>query len=195
MTIMSLVCGSARTGDPPLAAVDDPLLAIALDARLDVRGVGGGDVRLGHDEGRADLTVEQRDEPAVLLLVGAEHGEQLHVAGVRRGAVQRLGRDVAAAGQLGQGRIVEVVEAVRPLGLVRQEEVPQAEVARLGLQLLHDRRTVMRVPGVGDRLLVGVLGGEHLVAHERGEPVVEGLGGVAQLKVHGCVTSVLRDRG
>ena len=49
-----------RTRRPPLAAVDDVLVAVALDPRRDVRRVGGGDLGLGHRERRADLALEQR---------------------------------------------------------------------------------------------------------------------------------------
>ena len=44
-----------RAGDPPLAPVDDVLVAVPPDRGADVRGVGGGHVGLGHREGRADL--------------------------------------------------------------------------------------------------------------------------------------------
>ena len=85
-----------------------------------------GDRRLGHGEGRADLALEQRVQPPLLLLGGAEHGEDLHVPGVGRRAVARLGGERRAAHDLGERRVVEVRQAVGPLGLVGQEEVPQA---------------------------------------------------------------------
>ena len=49
-----LALGVHRPGDPPLAAVEDVLVAVADDRGLDVGGVGGGDVGLGHRERRAD---------------------------------------------------------------------------------------------------------------------------------------------
>ena len=57
----------AGAGGPPLAAVDDVLVAVADDAGLDVGGVGGGHVRLGHGEAGADFAFEQRLQPALLL--------------------------------------------------------------------------------------------------------------------------------
>ena len=79
-----------RPRRPPLAAVDHVLVAVPLDPGRDVGGVRGGDVGLGHAERRPDLAVEQRPEPASCCCSGAELGQQFHVAGVRRGAVQRL---------------------------------------------------------------------------------------------------------
>ena len=86
---------------------------------------------LGHAEAGADLALEQRHEPALLLLGRAEHRQHLHVAGVGRGAVERLGRDLdAAAGQLRERRVLEVREARAP-ALVGQEQVPQPALAGL----------------------------------------------------------------
>src|SRR5262249_54592223 len=42
-------------GRPPLAAIDDVLITVALDACLDVVGVRRRDVRFGHAERRPDL--------------------------------------------------------------------------------------------------------------------------------------------
>ena len=53
---------------PPLAAVDHVVIAIAFDARGDVGGIAGGDIGLGHGEGRADLALKQGFEPARLVL-------------------------------------------------------------------------------------------------------------------------------
>ena len=80
----------AHARRPPLAAVDDVVVAVALDAALDVARVGRGHRRLGHGEARADLAVEQRLQPLLLVLLGAVAGEHLHVAGVGRRAVDRF---------------------------------------------------------------------------------------------------------
>ena len=79
-----------RARRPPLAPVDDVVVAVALDARRDVRRVRRRDVGLGHRERRPDPPVEQRIQPARLLLRRAEQRQQLHVAGVGRRAVERL---------------------------------------------------------------------------------------------------------
>ena len=80
-----------RTRDEPLVAVDHVVVAVASDRALDVGGVARGDGRLGHREGRADLAGRQRLQPSLLLLGRAEHREDLHVPGVGRRAVARLG--------------------------------------------------------------------------------------------------------
>ncbi len=76
------------TGDPPLAAVDDVVAAVAQHGGLDVAGVAGGHRGLGHRERAADLAVQQRLEPLLALLLGGEQVQGLHVAGVGRRAVE-----------------------------------------------------------------------------------------------------------
>src|SRR5690606_1803751 len=96
-------------GDPPLATVDDVVVAVAQHGGLDVAGVAGGDGRLGHRECAADLPVEQRFQPLLALLLVGEQVQGLHVAGVGGGAVDRLGGDHGApAGDLGQRRVLQV---------------------------------------------------------------------------------------
>ncbi len=75
--------GVPDAGAPPLAPVEHHLLAVERRGGLHVGRVRGGDVGLGHAERRADLPVEQRHEPALVLLGGAEVQQHLHVAGVR----------------------------------------------------------------------------------------------------------------
>jgi hypothetical protein len=81
------------TAGPPLAPVDHVVVAVAHHRRLDVAGVGRGDVRLGHREAGPDLALEQRVQPPLLLLGRAEQHERLHVACVRRPAVDGLRGD------------------------------------------------------------------------------------------------------
>ena len=80
----------ARARRPPFPAVDDVVVAVALDPALDVGRVGAGDARLGHQEGRADLAPHQRRQPLLLLLARAVAVEHFHVAGVGRRAVEHL---------------------------------------------------------------------------------------------------------
>ena len=47
-------------------------------------------MRLGHHEAGANLAVEQRREPALLVLLAAVVDEHLHVARVWRRAIERL---------------------------------------------------------------------------------------------------------
>ena len=71
-------------------AVEDVVVAVALDGHLDVCGVTGGDLGLCHQEGRADLALEERVEPLPLLSLGAVLGDDFHVACVWGGAVGSL---------------------------------------------------------------------------------------------------------
>ena len=86
--------GAARE---PLMAIDDVIIAVAIDARGELRGIGAGDLRLGHADAGPDLAASSGCEPRLLLLGRAELREHLHVAGVRRGAVHRLGRDASSS--------------------------------------------------------------------------------------------------
>ena len=122
----------AGAGDVVLLAVDHPLVAVEHGLGGDVAGVGAGQARLGHAEAAADLAVEQRLEPLLLLLGRADPLEHLHVAGVGRRAVEALGGQRVLAELAGDVRVVEVAEALAGLG-VGEEEVP--EPVGLGLRL------------------------------------------------------------
>jgi len=173
-----------RPGGPPLAAVEDVLVALALDAQLDVARVGGGHVGLGHRERGADLAVEQRLQPLRLLLRRPELGEDLHVARVRRRAVDGLGGEVAgAAGDLRQRRVLAVGEAGPVFG-IGVEEVPQAAPAGLGLELLHHGRMEVRVAALADLGRVDGLGGVDVLVHEGGQPLGEVPAALGRCEVH-----------
>ncbi len=157
MKMRILQRGSGPARRPPFAAVDHVMIAVADDRRLDVGRIRRRDIRLGHREGRADLAAQQRLEPALLLRVGRVANEHFHVAGVRRVAVERLRRDPRPAHDLAQRRVFEVGEPGAEVGF-RQEQVPQARRARLGLQCLHDLR---RDPRIAAPSVLLHLGGEH----------------------------------
>ena len=89
-------------------------------------------LRFGHGIGRADLAVQQRLQPLLLLLGRADLLQHFHVAGVGRRAVERLRRQRLLAELGGDVGIVEVGEAAADLGM-GQEEIPQA--GSLGLVL------------------------------------------------------------
>ena len=71
-----------RPARPPFVGVHDVVVAVALDAALDVRRVAARHPRLGHREAGADLPFEERPEELLLLQRGAELGQDLHVPGV-----------------------------------------------------------------------------------------------------------------
>ena len=143
----------ADAGGPPLATVDDIFVAVTLDAAGDVGGVGGGNLRLRHREGGADLAIQQRLQPLLLMLLGAVTGQHFHVAGVGRGAVEDLRGVARTAHDLAQRRIVQVGHG-ETIGILRQEQVPKP----LGL---GDR---LQFLGLLDRLPAIALG--ELVIHE-----------------------------
>ena len=103
----------ARAAHPPLATAEHVAVLAARAGRarhleLEGRRVRRGDVGLGHRVARTDLPVEQRAQPARLLLGRAEAREQLHVARVWRGAVKRLGGEEAAPPrQLGERGVLD----------------------------------------------------------------------------------------
>ena len=93
MKIKILQCGCGAPEVHHLRAVDHIMVAVALDASLDVgciRRCHGG---FRHRETGADFALEQRLEPLLLLLLVAVAQQRFHVAGVGRRAVEHLRRD------------------------------------------------------------------------------------------------------
>ena len=86
-------------------AVENIFIAIAPDIKLDVSGIAGSDLRLGHQESRADLALQQGVQPPALLLLIAVFGEDFHVASIRGGAVGCLRGGPALAQVLGHQTI------------------------------------------------------------------------------------------
>ncbi len=80
--------GADRAGSEPFVPVDYVVVTFADGAGLELGRVGARRVRLGHRETGANLAVEAGLEPSLFLLVGAEFGENFHVAGVGRHAVE-----------------------------------------------------------------------------------------------------------
>ena len=134
----------AETGGPPLAPVEHELVAFDSDGRGEIRRIARGDSGLGHAERRADLSGKQRAQPALLLRRGAVVQEHLHVAAVRRVAVEDLGRQRAPAHRFGERGVVEggkpgAIGAIGAVLRVGQEEIPQPGGARLLLQAGDER--------------------------------------------------------
>ena len=175
----------ART--PPLATVDHIVIAVALDAAGDVGGVGRGDLRLGHEEGRADLAAQQRLEPAVLQRLARIALERLHVAGVGRRAVEDFGGERHASHDLAERCVLEVGKTFGCTRAVRQEQVPEAGGARFDLQALDD---FGRRPGLAGRTVVCDLLQEHplvridMTVHEGQQLRTQGSDAVAVFEIH-----------
>ena len=169
----------------PLVAVDDPLVAVQLGARDQPGRVGAGALRLRHREARADLAVEQRLEPALLLRVGAVLGEDLHVAGVGRRAVEDHRRDAAAAHLLAEHPVLPVGEPGAE-AVVRQEQVPEALGLGALAQLDQDLGVGNARPDLGiERLDRLALDGVDVLLHELPDPVQEGGHSVGRCEIHG----------
>ena len=165
---VDLAARIAGAGGEPLLAVEHPLVALELGVERQVGGVGGGDARLGHDVGGADLALQQRLQPLLLLLGRAVALDHLHVAGVGGGAVEGLGRQPRPAHLLGE---VGVFDGGQPIALVGggEPEVPQAPLARLGLEALADLLLALgvgpAVAALADLGLVLLLQRHDLLAH------------------------------
>ena len=115
----------ASAGDVELLAVQHPLVTIQAGLSGDLLGVGGGQIRLRHGVGGADFAVQERLQPALLLLRRTVALQHFHVAGVRGAAIQALRGDGVLAQFGGDVGVIQVLQAFAGFG-VRQEEVPQA---------------------------------------------------------------------
>ncbi|KIN78935.1 Regulatory protein, TetR [Sulfitobacter mediterraneus KCTC 32188] len=123
-------------GDVVFLAVDHPFTVFQHRGGRDVLGIRRGDIRLCHRKGRADFTRQQRLEPCVFLLLGADPFQHFHIAGVRRRTIQRLRRQRVLA-QLGRDiGVVEIGQAFAGFG-IGQEKVPQTAFTGLLLGAFH----------------------------------------------------------
>ena len=165
-------------------AVDDPLVAVELRARDQLGRVRAARVGLGHREAGADLAVEQRLQPALLLLLGAVLGEDLHVAGVGGGAVEDGRRDAAATHQLAEHPVLPVGQAGAE-ALVGEEQVPEPLGPGALAQLDHDLGVRdARAHLVVERLHRLALDGIDVLLHELANPVEEGCDAIRRCEIH-----------
>ncbi len=185
---IDLATGVARARRPPLGAVDHVFVAIAADAAADIGGVRRSHVRLGHQEGRADLAAQQRFQPLVLEFFRRVALQRLHVAGIGRGAVEDFSRPGHPAHDFAQRCVFQVGQAFRSTLGMGQEQVPQAGFAGQRLEFLDH---LGRDPGVAG-LAIGLdLGVEALLVRidvlvEEGQQAslhFLDLGGVLELHV------------
>ena len=95
-----------------------------------------GDPRLGHGVSRADFTPEQRLQPLFFLGLSAVLVQYFHVARIRGGTVEYLGRNVGLTHLFRQVGVLHRVETGSVL--VGQEKIPQAARAGFFLERFHD---------------------------------------------------------
>ena len=88
-------------------AVDHPVVAVAHGARAQAGWIGARHLRLRHREEGPDLTCDEGPQPPFLLLVRAEHQQNLRVAGVWCLTPEHELRPGRAADLLVQVRVVE----------------------------------------------------------------------------------------
>ena len=141
-------------------AVDHPVVAVAHRAGAERRRVGARHLGLGHREERPDPAGDEREKPALLLLVGAEEVQDLGVAGVRRLAAED---ELAPHGEADLLVQVRVVEEAGPgaARLGRDVRCPESEPAHLVAERRDERVRFVVLP------VEDVLVREHAIGHER----------------------------
>ena len=122
--------GPVGLRDEPLAAVDHPLVAVGVRTGLYQRGIGAGDLGLGHGEARSGRTGAQRPEVSLGLLWRRPVQQRVHVALVGRLAVEHP-RPVVGLGRLGLNHGQLDVPEAHPAPL--RGHVGQPQPGRSGL--------------------------------------------------------------
>ena len=131
-------------GAVPLVAVDHPLVALQPGGGGEPRRVGAGILGLGHREGGDQLAFQQRQEPALLLLLVTDQGQDLAVARVGGLVAENPGRPIGLPFDLvHQPELHLAVTLAAELG----RQVRRPEAARLDLLLevpddAHEGRVV-----------------------------------------------------
>ena len=162
----------AGTRDPPLAPVDDVVIAISRDRRLDVRGIRRRHVRLRHRKAGTDLAGKQRLQPLPFLPGRAVPNQYFHVSGIGRRAIEDLrSTRRAPPHDFAERRVLRIREPGTVFAL-RQKQVPQPLGTGPGLELLDDRD---RLPPAArfDLVLKTPLVRVHVRVHERRQALLQ----------------------
>jgi hypothetical protein len=134
--------GPVRAGDEVLVTVQPPAARDLTGHRRQGGRVGPGTRRrFGHRETRTHVSAHQRPQVTLLLLLGANHRQQVHVALIRRGAVhcQRAQRAVTRLFQ--QHRAGQEVSPASPVlrrGLRGEKAGVVSQLLQLDPQLVID---------------------------------------------------------
>ena len=115
-------------------AVDDPLVAVAGCGRVERARIGARVVRLGHREPGLHPALDERQEPFLLLFLGAVLHEDVLVPRVRRDNAEQGRRPDGVGQHLVHVRVREEVEA-HPAVLLRQVRSPQTGFIHFRLDL------------------------------------------------------------
>ena len=116
----------------PLLAVDHPVVTVALGAGGEQPGIRAA-LRFGHRVTRRDLPVQQRLQITPLLLLGAEHRDDLRVAGIRRLRAEHRRRPPRTADDLVEQSELHLAETL-PAEIRAQMRRPQSLILDLLLQ-------------------------------------------------------------
>ena len=123
----------ACTGNPPFVTVQNVVVAIAPRLERQLGCIGRRHIGFRHHIGRADIAVQKRHQPTVFHPLFAVAFQHFHIAGVRRVAVEHLGRDGDLAHLLGQIGVFHGAQAIATV-TVCQPEIPKPAFLGLGLQ-------------------------------------------------------------
>ena len=106
-------------------AVQDVVVAVLLDGHLNIGSITRRNLRLRHQERRANLAPQQGIQPLPILCLGTVLGNNLHVASIGSSAVDSLGSCPALAQVLSHEAVLQVAEASTLLEVcLGQEHVP-----------------------------------------------------------------------
>jgi len=156
-------------GAEPLATVDHVVVAFTSDAGSNVGGIRTGDGGLGHRKAGPNLAFQERVQPRLHLVGRPKHVKDLHISGIRSRAIQRLwGQCRTAPGDLCERGVFENGET-RPEFIVGEKEIPKTALTGLHLQLLEDRRIVVRIARCLHLLSIDRLGRIDVAIHEPDE--------------------------
>ncbi len=121
-------------------AVKNEIISVLRHAELNIRSITTSNLRFRHQEPRSNLPVQQRHQPLLLLLLGAIFREDLHIAGIWRGAIRRLAGSQTAPQILSHEPILQItiLGAVFGKMILGEEHVPQTKFLGLCFEILDD---------------------------------------------------------
>ena len=129
--------GVTGAGYVGLVAIENPAAVLENSAHGNIACIRTGLIRFRHRKAGTYLSIQQGLQPRLLLIVRAESGDDFHVAGIRRMAVEYFRGQVAASHLLCKIGVLNRIET-GSIVAVCQEEVPQALFSCALFQALDD---------------------------------------------------------